>query len=463
MVQLPAVAPLLIAGRRVSRLYLLASAISLVAGLLGGLGAAVYYTTAYDQLAERGLALQALRPLHTGATVLWVYLAGMAAVHGWLFEALHERSLAGDPTAAAVGRRTVIRSWGQLSLWAGAAILGAIALLTGHYSGREYMEWPPILSLPIVAGWLLWVWSFVEVTRLRLREAPVHAWMWATSAGLFLWTFGEAHAWLIPWLQARPVQDIAIQWKAYGSLVGSYNLLVYGALSWTNASLAKDTGYSRSNLAFALFLLGILNSFTNYGHHTYHLPASPWVKWVAFLVSMTEVVILGRVLLDCLGLARKWQAQRRRPVVAALLIGTTSWTAVQLALAIVISIPPLNSYVHGTLAIPAHAMGSLIGIDTMALVAVGIWMMPKGIVSPRLGLASAALVNAGLLILWVAMLAAGVRSGLGLVNDGVLPWSGTFPSWLGPAIVAGGTLLAVGLVGLVLPWLRWNPFRAQTE
>lgn len=445
------------AGRDVSRLYLGAAAVSLVLGLAAGLGAAAYYTPAFSALAGAGLGLQALRPLHTGATVLWIYLAGMAAVHGWLFEALAERDRAGDPHAAELGRRLVVRSRAQLLLWSCTAVVAAGCLLAGWTSGREYMEWPPILSFPIGIGWLLWVWSFVEVTRLRLREAPVHAWMWATSAGLFLWTFGEAHAWLLPWLQARPLQDIAVQWKAYGSLVGSYNLLVYGALSWLNARLARNTGYARSNLAFSLFLLGILNSFTNYGHHVYHLPVSPLVKWVAFLVSMTEVVILGRVVLDCLGLANKWNAQRRRPVVAALLVSTTGWTAVQLALAVVISIPPLNSYVHGTLVVPAHAMGSLLGIDTMALLAVGTWAMPRGFVSKRAGLACVVAVNVGLFGLWGGLLAAGVRSGVGLVRDGVLPWSGNFPAWLGPTLLVSGALLTVGLVGLVIPWLRPRP------
>ncbi len=156
--------------------------------------------------------------------------------------------------------------------------------------------------------------------------------MWGTSVILFVFSFVEAHAWLLDWLSARPVRDFAIQWKAMGSLVGSFNLLVYGSISWLGSRLSGDARFARSGAAYALFLVGVLNSFTNYGHHTYHLPQGEMMKWVSFLVSMTEIIILAKVVWDCAGIGRKWASRGTFPVVSALLVATTAWTCARLPL-----------------------------------------------------------------------------------------------------------------------------------
>ena len=440
-------------GRTIAAKFLSLAAFQLLLGLLFGLLVALHYTPLAPTLNNVGIRLSALRPLHTGATVGWIFFAGMAMVHRWFFDHLAKT---GDvATANAVARRADLQRW----LWTGASGIAAMALAAGYTTGREYFEYPPILSIPIVLGWLCYAVNFAVVTRFRLRDMPVYAWMWGTSVFLFLWTFAEAHAWLLDVLQARPVRDLAIQWKAYGSLVGSFNLLVYGSLSWLGTQLSGDERYSRSNLAFWLFLLGVLNSFTNYGHHTYHLPQSEAVKWVAFVISMSEALILIRVVWDCAGLGKKWAGRGRHPVVSALLVATTAWTGVQLLIAILYSVPSLNTYVHGTLAVVAHSMGSLIGIDTMALLAAGVWLVwekhgSEPAFAVRRGVPAVLALNAGLAVLWLGLLGAGLPSGIRLVQSGVLPWAGTFPGWLGPVLLVSGATMGVAIAVLAASMLR---------
>ena len=43
-----------------------------------------------------------------------------------------------------------------------------------------------------------------------------------------LFTFSEAYLWLFPYFRNNIVLDMTIQWKAYGALTGSWNMLVYG-------------------------------------------------------------------------------------------------------------------------------------------------------------------------------------------------------------------------------------------
>lgn len=442
-------------GRRVARGYLSMAAVQLLVGIAIGLAIALHYTPLTTVLEHAGLHLTVLRPLHTGATIGWIFFAGMAMVHRWMFQHLADRLAAGELDVARIALEVARRADLQRWLWTGAACLAGVALLGGYSTGREYFEYPPVLSIPIVVGWLLYACNFAVVTRFRLREMPVYAWMWGTSVFLFLWTFAEAHAWMLDVLAARPVRDLAIQWQAYGSFVGSFNLLVYGSVSWLGTQLSGDDRYARSNLAFLLFLLGVLNSFTNYGHHTYHLPQSELVKWVAFAISMTEAVLLVRVVWDCAGLGNKWAGRGRFPIVSALLVATTAWTGVQLTLAILYSIPGLNTLIHGTLAVVAHSMGSLIGIDTMALLAAGAWLtretLGESLDVARAGVRAVVALNVGLAVLWLGLLGAGIPAGVRLVTQGVLPWAGTFPTWLGPLLMGAGLVMGGAVVVLVAP------------
>jgi nitric oxide reductase subunit B len=440
-----------VAGVRVAAGFYRLAALAMLLGLCAGLACALPYVGV-----PLGPVFRALRPIHTLGTIAWIYLAGIGVVHRWLFEKLASQATAGDLAAGPRAARVERRSRLILLLWGVTGVLATAALLAGKFSGREYFEFPPIFSIPLGLGWVLFAWSFLEVTRLRLREEPVFVWMWATSVGLFAWTFVEAHAWLLDVISSRPVRDLAVQWKSYGSLVGSFNLLVYGSLSWLGSRRAGNTNLARSNLTFALFLVGILNSFTNYGHHTYHLPQSPWVKWIAFVISMTEVVILAKVVWEVAGLSRRSAAPTAtRSVLPALLAATSCWTAVQLLVAIVISIPPLNAVIHGTLVVAAHAMGSVIGIDTMALLAAGALLLEERGVAPWRGARWAVnALNGGLAVLWGVLMVAGIRAGLAAANEGVLPWSGTFPVWLGPLLLISGVGIAGGLGVLLWPLLR---------
>ena len=120
--------------------------------------------------------------------------------------------------------------------------------------------------------------------------------------------------------------------------------------------------YSSLNLK-----IGLLNSFTNYAHHTYHIPQSMLVKWIAFSVSMLEIIILCRVIFDVTASIRKRVTSKTKTVHQFFINLSRSWTCVLLFQAILISIPPLNTLIHGTHVVTAHAMGSEIGIDTYIL------------------------------------------------------------------------------------------------
>ena len=273
--------------------HILAAFAAAAVTLLSGLVAALVYSRYEPLLSSRGVTLQQLRPIHETFAFAWVFLGGIAVVYFYLHNSF-------GPLTRAARRRVGL----QLTLWVGAGTGILFSLAVGQFSGREYLGYHPAFSLLILLGWLLFAWNYFERVGLRLVGQPVYIYMWSVAIPLFVVTFLEAHLFLLDFVSDSPVRDIAIQWKSNGVMVGSFNLLAYGALMYIVGLVRSDDRYAHSRTAFALFCVGVLNTFTNYGHHTYHLPQSPWIHWISFVVSMLEFVILAKLFWDILALRR---------------------------------------------------------------------------------------------------------------------------------------------------------------
>ena len=333
---------------------LVSLAIALCAGMIGVL---FYIPNIAPLLTERQIDFTALRPIHTAFISAWIFLGGVAIVHRYM-----------QDHAGRITRGECFRLLLQVLLW-GAAGGGILAtLMLGIYSGREYIGFHPIFSAMILLGWFLFAWNFFRATWRGFWDRPVYVTMWGVGVLFFMYTFIEQHVWLLPDVFSSPIVDLRIQWKATGTLIGSFNLFVYGTLYYIAEKISGNERYARSKLAYALLGVGLLNSFTNFGHHTYHLPQSEVVKWISFVVSMAEVIILTRIVWD-IALAVSKRHEQSFNAVRYFLGSAKWWTFAMFFSAILISIPPLNSFIHGTHVVTGHAMGTEIGIDSMVLFA----------------------------------------------------------------------------------------------
>lgn len=341
---------------------LIAIAVTLAAGLL----AALYSLPTFaPTMQAMGLDLRQLRPIHTTFASAWIFLGGATVVH---------RFLEDEAGPITWGDRWRLRV--QVVVWAaaGAGILVTLMLRIG--SGREYVGFHPGFSLLIVAGWICYVWNFYRVMGRSFWKQPLHVTMWGVALLFFLYTFAEQHAYLLPGIFADPVHDLRVQWKATGTLVGSYNLFVYGTIIYASARISGNESYCYSKTAYALFAVGLLNSFTNFGHHTYHLPQRALVNWIAFVVSMTEIIILARAVSDLWCIIRD-RVTQPFSAARACFFAAKWWTIAILFTSVIISIPPLNAVIHGTYVVTGHAMGATIGIDTMILLGALSWILPR--------------------------------------------------------------------------------------
>ena len=427
---------------------LVALGVTLLGGILGALYSVPALAPAFQSL---GLDLRQLRPIHTTFASAWIFLGGVAVVHRWL------QDHGGAPTRGdRIRLRIQVASWA----FAGAGILATLMLRIG--SGREYMGFHPVFSVFILGGWICFAWNFFRVAGPGFFHRPVYLTMWGVGMLFFMYTFVEQHAYLLPGVFADPLQDLRVQWKATGTLVGSFNLFVYGSIGYIGERISRDARYGFSKVAYALLGVGLLNSFTNFAHHTYHLPQDHLVKWIAFVVSMMEIVILLRAVSDLWGVVR---TRSSGPFCAARgsFAASKYWTVFILFSSVLISIPPLNAVIHGTYVVTGHAMGATIGIDTMVLVGALIWILGEHLRAREGAPASEVLHTRGMkrtviglnvgvaaLVLWlhVSGLATGVtRMGFGPDEAYVAPaW---LARWNGVLFASTGTVALVFFAALL--------------
>ena len=300
------------------------------------------------------LSYTSTRPLHVSLVVSWIFLASIGGIYYYL----------PNKCGLTLWSEKAPRWHFWLFVITGLSILANY--IAGKFGGREYFEYPAMFSIPIVATWILFGVNFFKTALRQAGRWPVYFWMWGTGIFFFMFTFLEAHLWLLPFFRENMVREITVQWKSYGALTGSWNMLVYGTAIFVAGKIAGDLEIGRSRLAFSMYFLGLVGLMFGWAHHTYLVPSEPWIRHLAYLVSMSELLILGKILwdwrasLDCYQKNRHCSAYR-------FFVAADVWIFINMILAVAISVPAINLITHGTHITVAHAMGTTIGINTMIL------------------------------------------------------------------------------------------------
>lgn len=323
----------------------------LVGLLFGVLGSFQYILPSF---LKQHMAFEKNRPLHVYLVIAWLFTAAQAGIYYYL---------------SRIANRSIYWKqgvWVHFFLQAITSLGIIAAFLMGYFGGREYLEFPPWMGIFIIASWIPFAINFFKTLKPDYRNAPVYIWSWSTGILFFFITFSESYLWVFDYFGANPVRDVTVQWKAMGTMVGCWNMLVYGTGMYVMEKLSDDKKFCRSRMAFFFYFLGLINLMFNWGHHTYIVPAAPWIKTVAYTISMMELLILGHIIW-------KWRktmsdAQKNyHQIPYRLLSFADAWIFLNLVLAIIISVPAWNYYTHGTHITVAHAMGATIGINTMLL------------------------------------------------------------------------------------------------
>jgi len=387
-----------------------------------------------------------LRPLHT-----FFALAATACGFSGLLAAVF----------AGLGIRTRLAAARALLL-AAFVVLGAISLGLGYGSGREYVSWLPLLTPLLLLPLLLNAAQILAHTRTLVARSPEGFWLIATGAIFVCLGLVESQLWLLPAVAEDTVRDLTIQWQGLDLLFAGNNTLLYGCALFAISPTAKPL---RSGWLFALAAVTLLFTF---GHHHYISPQPLWLKQLAVVASLLAMVSFVRH-------ARAYRASvvatSAKPDAAGMLLRSVErWTLVSFATGIAFAVPWFNTFVHGTHLIVAHAMGGMIGVDFLLVVAGGLALTAgrEAVASRRIQV-GVRLLDGSLLALWVVLAGAGISKGLlrfshdfAAYQPWVQAWLRAFPI-IGLALLAGIALLCAELLRACRAYLQPAPQAAAQD
>jgi nitric oxide reductase subunit B len=420
---------------KVATAFLLLALSYLLTGLIFGLAGAFQYIL--PGFLKNSLSFQHTRPLHVYLVITWIFTAAQAGIYYYL------------PRIAQRKIYWLNGAWMHFILQLLLSLVIVTCFFMGYFGGREYLEFPPLLGLFIILSWVPFAINFFLTLRPQYRHAPVYIWSWSTGILFFFITMMESYLWLFNYFFGNMVRDLTIQWKALGSMVGSWNMLVYGTGMYVMEKMSGNTKTCRSPLGYFFYFLGLVNLMFNWGHHTYIVPAAPWVKMVAYIISMTELLILAHLIIQwkktMTGAMRNYHRIPYR-----LLSFADAWIMINLVLAICLSVPSWNYYTHGTHFTVAHAMGATIGINTMILFASVFYIIQEERPVSFLRIKKSAgagiiITNIALILFWISLVGSGVLKLSGKLNH--QPFAGMMEksrSWF-KLFTYSGVVVFIGL------------------
>jgi len=379
--------------------YLVGGALILL-GLALFLGMISSFAFLYPQWFNKSLSLQQLRPMHVSAAIFWIVSGATAGI-------LHFKREVFRAKGGEVAGKAFI--W----LWFGSIVGVFVFYCFRKFGGREYWEFPPLLGLPILAAWLYLMCSYYQSWKRRTKNPPLFVWMWTTGIVFFFLTFLEQNLYQVAWFRQSFLRDITVQWKSNGAMVGAWNQMIYGTSLYIMVRISGSEAAARSKKAIFFFFLGVTNLMFNWGHHIYNVPTASWIRHVSYAISMTEWIILVSIIRD---FKHTLAEQRRYQYLVSyrFLIYSEKWILLNLALALLMSIPAINAFTHGTHITVAHAMGATIGINTMILLSsLGYMLQIDKLPQRRQERINTALraTHICLLIFWLALIVAGAMKG----------------------------------------------------
>jgi nitric oxide reductase subunit B len=180
----------------IPKLFIILGLMLLVIGLVFGIAGGIQYIIPGWMKAY--LSFEKVRPLHVSSMVFWI-IAGVCG-GAMTYMAQHSKRSFSES-----GLRI------QFLLFLSAVVFILVSYISGHFGGREYWEFPPVLALLIIASWLVFLINFLRTMR-GFRNQPVYVWMWLTGLCFFLFTFLESYLWLLPYFNTHIVNDMTIQW-----------------------------------------------------------------------------------------------------------------------------------------------------------------------------------------------------------------------------------------------------------
>ncbi len=158
-----------------------------------------------------------------------------------------------------------------------------------------------------------------------------------------------------------------------------------------------------------MYIIAVASLLFTFGHHHYASPQPSYLKSLALIASLLAIMSLLR---HIKAYKQKNWLNLQQPFLMPIMRSVEKWTLVATATGILFAIPQFNIMIHGTYLVVIHAMGSVIGINMMLVLAHCFHQcherLPVNVKRVELGVN---LVNISLFGLWLVLLGASIIKG----------------------------------------------------
>lgn len=320
----------------------------------------------FGQLGSERMAVlpfQAVRAAHTTMAIVWV-------VGIWMSAALYVALLIGGREQA-WHRPVVYGSLGILAISVIGTLLGVYASVQGWVGpvwtlvgseGTEYLEMGRLWRTGIALGFLSWIVILVSV----LRSAQVR---WRALLDLLILNgVGITAAFFASFLY-RPdshwvIIDFWRWWVVHHWVEGIFAFFQLLVIGWFFAGLRLVTKEEVTKSLYLEGMLVLLAGFLAIGHHFWWVGEPTLWMGIGGVFSSLEVLPLFLLLASSLHVLKaqgiRIQTDHRLPF--AFFLASALWQFIGSGiLGLLINLPVVNYYEHGTFLTVAHSHGSFLG------------------------------------------------------------------------------------------------------
>lgn len=296
----------------------------------------------------------------------------------------------------------------RISRWQSSAFTlfmftALFSVLSGSGSGREYFSWQPWSTIFLLLAQGLHLFNLFKNRQQLIKRSPEAFWL-ISFGGLFvLIALFESELHHLPMVNDNLVRDLSIQWHAIDGFWAGINASLYGYGAYLISKTAKPL---RSKTMYIIAISSLLFTF---GHHHYASPQPSYLKSFALFASLVAIISLLRHIKAYK--QANW-LNLQQTYLTSIICSVEKWTLVATATGILFAIPQFNLMIHGTYLVVIHAMGSVIGINMMLVLAHCFdqcnGYLPVNVKRVELGVK---LVNNSLIGLWLVLLGASIIKG----------------------------------------------------
>jgi len=343
-----------------------------IIGMLAGIFAALQLVWPSLNFNTAATTFGRVRPVHTNAVIFAFVGNGIFMGVYYSLQRLCKARMFSD-------KLSKIHFWG----WQSIIVFGAITLLAGYTTGKEYaeLEWP--LDIAITAIWVVFGWNmFGTILKRRERHLYVAIWFyiatWVTVAMLHI-----VNSYEIPFSLLKSysgyagVQDALVQWWYGHNAVAFFLTTPYlGLMYYYLPKMANRPVYSYRLSIIHFWSLIFLYIWA--GPH--HLLYNSLPDWAQSLGTVFSVMLIapswGGMINGLLTLRGAWDKVREEPMLKFMVVAITAYGMATFE-GPMLSLKSVNAISHFSEWTIAHVHVGALGWNGFLTFGILYWLIPR--------------------------------------------------------------------------------------